>query len=132
MKYKISVGQLNLLLILAGIALRLRHYLENQPLWLDEAWVGADITLKSVGQIFVNLTYFPDLAFTPILFQLMGKLFITLFGNSELSLRLFPCLSGIVSLFIFFLLLKKWGRGWVVPLALSLFALDSNLIFYVA
>jgi len=53
-----------------------------------------------------------------------------LFGRNEYALRLFPLILGLLSLWTFYLLLKHFTHGPSLVIALSLFALNSRLIYY--
>ncbi len=66
----------------------------------------------------------------PIGFLLVEKVFNLLFGRNEYSLRLFPLLLGLLSLWLFYLLLKHIASGAGLVIALALFAINPRLIYY--
>ncbi|HXQ37281.1 MAG TPA: hypothetical protein VN843_24945, partial [Anaerolineales bacterium] len=63
-------------------------------------------------------------------FMLVEKTFSLLLGRNEFSLRLFPFLVGLFSLWMFYLLLKQFTRGAGLWVGLALFALNPRLIYY--
>lgn len=121
--------RLPFLLIALGVILRLNHYLENRAFWLDEAWLALDISERSVWQLFTAHDYGKPV---PIGFALIGKGMIAFLGNHEYSLRLFPLVCGIASLFLFYALLKRTARRQVLLMALGLFVILDPLIYYSA
>jgi 4-amino-4-deoxy-L-arabinose transferase-like glycosyltransferase len=117
------------LIIAFGIILRLDQYLFNRSLWLDEAFFANNIVDRTFGELFI-----PPLEYSshimPPGFLVMAKLMITLFGNSDLSLRLFPLVCGVISLVLFYQVAKIYISAQAVPLALFFFAISDSLIFY--
>src|SRR5512139_456910 len=92
------------LLFLAGILLRLRQYLTGRSLWMDEAMLALNIVNRSFGELLKPLDYDQG---APLGFLMVEKLFNLLLGRSEYALRLFPLLVGILSIWLFYLLLKR-------------------------
>src|ERR1700738_3007458 len=83
--------------ILVGAWLRSWRYLANRSLWTDEAALALNIVKRS----FLGLT--PPLLYdqrAPIGFLIAEKIAVTLFGNTEFSLRLVPQLAGLLSLIL--------------------------------
>ena len=62
--------------------------------------------------------------------MIVEKLAVQIFGNSEYALRLFPLLSGIISLLLFYQLAKRFLRGYAVPIALAFLASLNQLVYY--
>jgi 4-amino-4-deoxy-L-arabinose transferase-like glycosyltransferase len=117
------------LIIALGFVLRLDQYLFNRSLWLDEAFFVVNVVDRTFLELFkAPLEYTGHIMPPGIL--VMAKLFITLFGNSDFILRLFPFLCGIVSLVLFYQLAKIYLSAKAVPLALFLFAISDSLIIY--
>lgn len=110
-----------------GILLRLREYLFNRSLWLDEAFLVSSIINRSFSGLFKPLDYNQG---APIGFLLLEKLSTTLFSNSEYALRLLPLAAGITSLFLFYKVANGFCRKEAVPIALGLFVLSERLIYY--
>ena len=115
------------LLILVGALLRLRQYLTGRSLWADEAMLALNIVERGFAGMFQPLDYDQG---APIGFLLVEKLFNSILGKHELALRLFPLLGGLISLWLFYLLLKRITSGAGLLLALALFAFNPRLIYY--
>jgi hypothetical protein len=115
------------LLFLAGILLRLRQYLTGRSLWVDEAMLALNIVNRNFVQLFKPLDYDQG---APIGFLLVEKTFNSLLGRSEYALRLLPLLVGLLSLWLFYLLLKRVTTGMGLIAALALFAFNPRLIYY--
>jgi uncharacterized membrane protein len=115
------------ILIILAAALRLRQYLANRSLWLDEAKLSLNIIHCNFAQLWQPLDYHQG---APNGFLEIEKWAITTFGTSEYALRLFPLLAGIASIFLFYLLAKRVVKGEALPLALALFAISPALIYY--
>ncbi|MDQ3007587.1 MAG: glycosyltransferase family 39 protein, partial [Chloroflexota bacterium] len=115
------------LILLAGALLRLRQYLTGRSLWLDEAMLALNIVNRNYSGLFQPLDYDQG---APIGFMLVEKTFSLIFGRNEFSLRLFPLLIGLASLWLFYLLLKRSKSGAGFWVALTLFAFNPRLIYY--
>jgi hypothetical protein len=116
-----------MVLILFGVVLRIRQYLTGRSLWLDEAMLALNILQRNFADLFKPLGLNQA---APIGFLLVEKTASLLFGKNEYSLRLFPLVLGISSLWTFYLLLKCVTRGAGLLTALALFALNPRLIYY--
>lgn len=114
-------------LVALGLVLRLRQYLANRSLWLDEAMLALNIIHKDIGGLFGKLDYEQG---APLGFLLLEKLAATLLGNGERALRLLPLLAGCASLVLFYLLARQILRPPGLLIALALFALSPTLIYY--
>jgi uncharacterized membrane protein len=66
----------------------------------------------------------------PIGFLLVEKLFNIVLGKHELALRLFPLLVGLLSLGLFYLLLRRITSGAGLLVAFAWFAFNPRLIYY--
>ncbi len=119
--------QLLWLAIGIGVAIRCWHYLSNRSLWTDEARLALNIVGKTFAQLFHPLDHGQA---APVGFLLVEKLAVLMLGNSEFSLRLFPLLCGVASVFLFYAL----GRRCLTPAAtlvgLVLFVFARPLIYY--
>lgn len=115
------------LIIGFGILVRLVQYLSNRSLWADEAVLALNLVNRSYLELGQPLDY--DQA-APLGFLLIEKLAIQLLGNHEYSLRLFPLLSGIISLLLF-AQLTQWCLQPIGRLiAIALFVSLPSLIYY--
>ena len=89
--------------------------------------LALNIVNRNFGDLFKPLDYDQG---APIGFLLVEKTFSLIFGRSESSLRLFPLLIGLISLWLFYLLLKHFTRGASLWVGLALFAFNPRLIYY--
>jgi uncharacterized membrane protein len=107
--------------------LRLRQYLTGRSLWVDEAMLALNIVERTFAGMFQPLDYDQG---APIGFLLVEKVANTILGKHELVLRMFPLLVGLVSLGLFYRLLKRTSSGVGLLLALALFVFNPRLIYY--
>ncbi len=119
--------RLPIYIISIGIFIRLYQYLCNKSLWLDEAALSLNIINRSFSGLLQHLDYNQ---YAPLGFLFIEKSITILLGTSEYSLRLFPLISGALSIPIFFLLAKKILKKEATPIALVLFILPWSLIYY--
>jgi Dolichyl-phosphate-mannose-protein mannosyltransferase len=115
------------LLILLGALLRVRQYLTGRSLWADEAMLALNIVNRDFAGMFKPLDYDQG---APIGFLLVEKIFNSILGKSEFALRLFPLIVGLISLWLFYLLLKQITSGAGLLTALALFAFNPRLVYY--
>ncbi|HAV77435.1 MAG TPA: hypothetical protein DCX53_08780, partial [Anaerolineae bacterium] len=115
------------LVLLAGVVLRFRQYLTLRSFWVDEAMLALNIVNRNFLDLFKPLDYDQG---APIGFLLIEKLFNVLLGRNELVLRLFPLTLGLLSLWIFYLLLKRFTNGAGLVIAVALFSLNPRLVYY--
>jgi uncharacterized membrane protein len=117
------------LIIILGIILRFDQYWLNRSLWLDEAFLAVNFDKTFLELLQPPLDY-NDSITAPLGFLIITKLFITVFGNTDFVLRLFPFLCSVISLWLFYQLAKLTISASAVSLALFLFAISGNLIYY--
>jgi len=115
------------LLLFLGAGVRLRQYLSGRSLWADEAMLALNIVNRSIAGLFQPLDYDQG---APLGFLLIEKVFNLILGRHELVLRLVPLLAGLASLWLFHLLAKKTLQGAGFYLALALFAVNPQLVYY--
>jgi hypothetical protein len=115
------------LVIGCGLILRFQQYLYNRPLWHDEALLVLNLIQKDFNQLFHQLNYFQV---APLGFLLLVKVLVNLFGNTEYVFRFIPFIASIVSIFIFYQIIKLILQPEVRIYALSLFCFSSVLIYY--
>ena len=118
---------IGLSLVLVGFVLRLRQYLADRSLWLDEAMLTNNILGRNFGGLFQQLDNNQG---APIGFLLTQKIITLLIGDSEFALRLFPFVAGIVSLALMFALTRKISNSFAGNLALGFFAVAPSLVYY--
>jgi len=115
------------IIIFLGFVLRIRQYLIGRSLWVDEAMLSLNIINRNFAGLFKPLDYNQG---APIGFLLVEKFFNLFFGRNEFALRLFPLLLGLLSLWIFYLLLRQFTKGTALLVVLALFAINPRLIYY--
>ena len=127
-KTKLSIENISVIvLFFLGILLRLRQYITGRSLWVDEAMLALNIINRDFGGLFKPLDLDQG---APIGFLLVEKIFNLTLGRNEYSLRLFPLLAGLFSLWMFYLLLKRITSETGLIVAFALFALNPRLIYY--
>lgn len=118
---------IGLALVLAGFILRLRQYIVNRSLWLDEAMLANNILGRDFAGLFRQLDNDQG---APIGFLLLQKTITLTLGDSEFALRILPFLAGCLALVLMFLLARKVASPFAGSLALALFAFSPALIYY--
>ncbi len=115
------------IVVAAGLALRLWQYVANASLWVDEAALARNIVDRSVPQLFAPLDY---AQVAPWGFLLVEKLAVTLFGNNEYALRLFPFLCGVISVFLLLALARQFLGDAGTIVAVTMFAFGLPFVFF--
>lgn len=115
-----------------GAVLRLDHFLENRPLWIDEAWRAIYILIRSPSEVLFLQHTDPTLAISPIGYMLITRLATLLSGPSEMALRQFPLLCGIFSLLFWYHFSRHAVTGIGLVAALVLFYCNPSLIYFSA
>jgi 4-amino-4-deoxy-L-arabinose transferase-like glycosyltransferase len=116
------------LILSIGLILRLGNYFNNSGLGLDEAYVALNLMERSYAQLLLPLDNFQV---APILFLLIEKLSVNLFGYGELSLRLFPLICSIFSLPVFYFFAKSLFEDKQITLtSLFIFAVTPVQLQY--
>jgi hypothetical protein len=116
-----------IVLALLGVFLRVYQYAFNRSLWVDEAMLALNIVDRSFAGLTRPLDY-DQVA--PIGFLLVQKATVQVLGNSDLNLRLFPLAAGVLSIFLMARVSRGYLLGAGVPIALALFALSRELVYY--
>ena len=126
LKLSVKPDYIGWLFIALGTVLRLRQYLADRSLWYDEA----NLALNLVNRTFSGLTR--PLAYeqgAPIVFLFIEKSILVLLGNKDYLLRLFPLLSGLLALYLIYLIALQYF-GTTGLFAVLLFAISWQLIYY--
>jgi uncharacterized membrane protein len=113
--------------IILGILLRLRQYLFDRSLWLDESMLALNIIRRSPAELLKPLDYAQA---APVGFLWLEKLAVHYFGTGEMALRLVPLLCGIGSVLLFAVVARKLLLPTAVPIAVGLFSVSEPLIYY--
>jgi Dolichyl-phosphate-mannose-protein mannosyltransferase len=114
--------------IIAGAAVRLWQYAGRASLFIDEAALARDIVDRPLRQLLFEPLPFDQIA--PPGFLMVEKVAVTLFGNNEYALRLFPVACGILSLVLLWRVASRLMQGAAVSAAIALMAFAPGLIAY--
>jgi Dolichyl-phosphate-mannose-protein mannosyltransferase len=112
-----------------GAVLRLGRYVADRSLWLDESLLSINLMTRSYRELLETLDYNQG---APIGFLWTERLALDLFGDSELSLRFFPLLVGLVSLALFYLVSRAILDRTGFLVGLGLFAAMEPFVRYSA
>ena len=122
-----TVNRLVWALLFLGLAARLVRYGLQFPIWQDEAYLA----MNYLGRGYLGLAGNLDChQVCPLLFLWTEYTFVKLLGFSVASLRLFPLLCGVGSLFLFRHLAGRLLRGTALLFAVAIFAASYPLIRY--
>ena len=115
-------------LLASGIVLRVAQFASGRSLWKDEAFLALNVTDRTIPQLFQPLDYNQAI---PPGFLVVEKLLVGALGNSDYTLRLFPLVAGVASLFVFHAVARRCCSGALgVGVSLALFALSEPLCNY--
>lgn len=114
-----------LFFIILAAAFYIRIYnLGVRSLWLDEAWV-ANAVIQS------DLSHLVKRALTAPLFFVLSIHYLTIvLGKTEFVLRLLPCLFGIGTLILFFLLIRRITGKTATLTTLLMLSFSYQFIHY--
>ncbi len=116
--------QIFLALLIITLAAQIRTYdLGGRSLWLDEASVANWASQSSLKEVWASMGPAPPL------FVITLHYVVKFFSNSEFALRLLPCLFGIASLALIYLVARRID-GKAALLTLVLFSFSYPLIYY--
>jgi hypothetical protein len=112
----------------AGALLRIWQYLGNAAFWLDELAVVRNVVDHPVSRLLTRPLDYRQVA--PPGFLLIERGMAVLWGGGERSLRLFPLLSSLAALYLFWRFAERLLSGLALTFAVALFAFSPELIFY--
>jgi hypothetical protein len=118
-----------LVLVAVGVGLRLRVYLANRSLWLDESYLALSLLDRDVWELIGTLDYGQA---APAGFMVAQSLIVSLFGSSEYALRAVPVLAAVASVLAFWRLASLMLPPPATMLALGMFAISDPLLRYAA
>jgi len=122
-----KIRHVTIALLFLGVLLRLRAYLADRSLWLDEAMLALNIIHRGFVGLWKPLDMHQG---APVGFLMLVRSAVISFGTGEYALRLVPLLAGIAAVGLFYLLAKRVLLTNALPLAVALFALSPSLIYY--
>ncbi len=128
---EMNKNNLNIVLktiFIIGFLLSIIQFINNRSLWLDESVLALNIINKGYLQLLKPLDF---MQVAPILFLQIEKLFSELIKNTEYGLRLFPLISYLISLVLFYNITKNIRTNLLIRIfSISLFAFNATMIYY--
>ncbi len=115
--------------VAVGVLLRLRVYLFNAPLWLDEVKLALDVLKAPIAPLEDHPGHAQLCALG---FILLTKLAVRVFGDGEYALRLVPLVSAVIAFLPVYWLARRCLRPAGVAVAMVLFAVSPKVIRYAA
>jgi hypothetical protein len=113
--------------VACGSALRIERWVQDRSLWGDEGALALNLIGKSAAELTHKLNYVQG---APTGFLLAERLDVRLFGETELSLRLFPLVAGLAALVVFAVLARRVTTPLGAIVAVVLFATSDPLVYY--
>lgn len=111
--------------LILGIMSRV-NLLNNTDIWYDEAFTGL-VVKEDLGGI---LSIIAQDRVHPPLYYLLLKGWVTVLGNSELTLKLFSLVFGITLIITAYVLLRKFINSKAALIASGIFSLSPFFIQY--
>ncbi|MBC8413831.1 MAG: glycosyltransferase family 39 protein [Nitrospira sp.] len=108
--------------------MRLTRYIFNPALWFDESVLAVDIITRSFPQL-IQPSQIYNVSL-PLGFAAIEKLIIQFLGYSEYAFRLFPLLTAVASLILFYVMAKKIMSPGAVLMGLALFVFSDQLVHF--
>jgi hypothetical protein len=125
---EITFKKILLFFISLGIAASFVNFFHNRSLWLDEAMLSLNIVGKTYSELLKPLN---NNQVAPIGYLYIEKLFSSFFDYKDWSLRLFPFISYLISLPLFYLICKQLLSDPKKALyATALFSTNLTVIYY--
>ena len=119
---------LAILIMVIGFIIRVKLFILQRPLWHDECSLAINILARNPFQFLSPLDHMQS---APPIFMGITKIFTYIFKTNELTLRIIPFLSSILSIPIFFLLSQKiFKNKYTQIIATFLFTFNYRLIYY--
>ncbi len=115
------------IIVAIGVALRVREYLANRSLWIDEAFLALNLLDRSPRDLFGNLDFNQA---APPGFLVLEDVAANVADSSELALRFVPLVAGILALGAFALLARAVLPPAAAVLATVLAAVADGLVAY--
>jgi hypothetical protein len=115
--------------VAVGVMLRLFRYGRNFPLWGDESFVAVNFIARGYRELLGPLEYGQ---ICPVLFLWIERFVVSHLGFSEWTLRLFPLVCGVVSVWLFRHVAACVVEGLPLLLAVAIFAVSFHPIRHAA
>ena len=111
------------IVLIASIFIRFMN-LSARSLWFDEAWIANAMSQSDLNEV-INRSFH-----APLFFALAVHLMVMIFGSNEFILRLLPCLFGLGTVILFYLVMKKHSGKAATLTSLVLLSFASNAVYY--
>src|ERR1700685_2927195 len=115
--------------VLLGLLARIIRYAVCFPLWDDESFLCANFISRGFLDLLKPLDYHQV---APLVFLWIEAAATRIFGYSELALRLFPFVCGLISVVLFRRFASRLLSGFDLLLAVAIFAVSYPGIRYSA
>jgi hypothetical protein len=116
------------LILISGIALRLFQWIYDRSLWVDEAMLALNLRDLDFSGLMHPLKY-DQVA--PILFLWTERFMVSVFGDNEMALRMFPLLCGVAVLVLAYkVTLKATGEKGIATAVIFLFAFSRCFVYF--
>ena len=125
-KHKL-LDRISLFLVGWGAIARLVQYIGNRSLWGDEANLALNIIDRSYGELSGVLDHNQA---APLGFLWLEKLAVQIGGNNEYALRLLPFVASLISLIVFYRLVRQYCSPVAAPIAIALFAGGRYTLYF--
>jgi hypothetical protein len=126
-RFTLSSENLTWLAVAVGILLRIIEYKDNRPLYMDERSLLENLVGRSVLDFHTRLT---EEQLAPPGFLVIERMMVRLPLDVKLAGRLVPFVCGIVSMFLFRRVARRYLTARAVPIAVGLFALADWMLYY--
>jgi hypothetical protein len=114
--------------IFFGIALASINFFNSRSLWFDEVLLAWNIITKSYYELTHPLEY---AQVAPVGYLWITKSMVLLLGPGEMALRLFPFLSYLASICLFYVFtVRLTGNKVIAFVAVSLLSLNISALYY--
>jgi hypothetical protein len=110
-----------------GMLLRVRQYVAQRSLWLDELSVALNLASRDFLDLLRPLDYNQS---APVLFLWAQELATRLGGLGELTLRFVPLMCGIALLPVAWLAARRLLQPWAAVCAVLLLAVSPLLVWH--
>jgi hypothetical protein len=110
-----------------GMVVRIRQYVFNRSLWLDEGMIAGNIINRSYGELLQPLA---DHQGAPVGWLWLQRTMVLALGDGERALRLVPLVAGVAVLLVALKVARALLPGWLLPVAVAFVAVSPFLIRY--
>lgn len=126
--FKNLLNILFLIILCIGVYMRFHQYAMGRSLWEDETHLALNIMKYNYIGLLKPLDYIQA---APILFLFITKTFCLIFGYSEMALRAFPFISSIITLPLFYYIIKELTQSKVAALiGFLVFSVNIAVIYF--